>query len=102
MRGHTPLTDREIAELRAICAESLTVRRIEGLERLPEYVSRLVLDLLAVRVELRREQRRARTELERARDLLERAQLHLRRPVAAPELDALLDEIDDALVRRRW
>ena len=72
----------------------------EAREQLSEYVSHLILDLLAVRIELRREQQRARTELERLRDLLDRVQPLLLTGAADPDVATLRAEIVDALARR--
>ena len=103
MRGtHTPLSDSEIAELRAMFLVGSDVGLVtaEGRARLHGYVSRLIVDLLAVRVELRQERRRALTEIERLRDVLTRARPHLSRRVADEDLAALLAEIEDVLARR--
>jgi hypothetical protein len=101
MPRHTPLTDSEIAELRAICSQStLRVVSDETAERLHTYVSHLIVDLLAVRMELRSSQQRARAEVERLRDVLGRATPHLERRRADAEFQALLAEIEDALARR--
>ena len=72
----------------------------ERRERLNEYVSHLILDLLAVRIELRREQQRARTELEGLRDLLDRARPLLVSGGVDADLATLHGEIADALARR--
>ena len=101
---HSPLTDADIADLRALCSEA-SFGADETAERLRGYASHLILDLVAVQVQLRSQQRRARSELERLHDVLGRARPHLvggRRSLADDELGALLAEIDDVLARPRW
>ena len=69
-------------------------------EQMRLYVSSLIVDLLAVRIELRREQERMRVEADRLRDLLDRARSRLSPRRMDEELEALLGEIEDALERR--
>ncbi len=96
VRGrHIPLTDAEIAQLRAAGAYGLTAE-----SDVQAAISRLIVDLLAVRGELRRERERALAELERLHDVLGRARPYLVRRAADEELEALLAEIEDALARR--
>ena len=96
------LSDREIGELRAIfTARRLTVESGEELERARRYVSQLIVDLLAVRLELRRERERARAEADGLRDLLGRARPRLPRGLDDEDFAALVAEIDDALRPRR-
>jgi hypothetical protein len=93
---HTPLSDAEIAELQALCSGSVSLE----LERVRGYVSRMILDLLALRSELRRERERALAELERLHDVLSRTRRYVERRSLDDELEALRAEIEDALARR--
>ncbi len=92
---HVPLTDAEIAQLRAAIS-----RRLTGEADVQSSISRLIVDLLAVRGELRRERERALAELERLHDVLGRTRPYLVRRAPDEELEALLTEIEDALARR--
>jgi hypothetical protein len=93
---HTPLSDAEIAELQALCSGSAS----HELERVRGYVSRMILDLLALRAELRRERERALAELERLHDVLSRTRPYVELRSLDDELEALLAEVEDALARR--
>jgi hypothetical protein len=100
VRTHVGLTDREIVELRALCEEAADGLAGERLEQLRSYASHLVLDVLALRLELRAHFERARLDHERLVDVLERARPHVERAAFGEELHALLAEIDDLLARR--
>ena len=92
---HIPLTDAEIAQLRAASS-----RRPTRESDVQSSVSRLIVDLLAVRGELRRERERALAELGRLHDVLGRTRPYLLRRAPDEDLEALLSEIEDALARR--
>ena len=99
MPRHRPLSESELAAVRALFDEGASLE----VERARLYVSRMMLDLLAVREELRRERERALIEIERLRDVLVRVRPHLASGARVDdELDALLAEVEDALARRRW
>jgi hypothetical protein len=98
---HTPLSDLELAELRALCAQ-LEMRAADAsVERLRHYASHLVLDVLALRRELHVHVERSRFEHERLLDMLDRARPHLAGSPLEEDLRSLLVEIGDALTRSR-
>ena len=85
------LSDREIAQLRALAARGAAPA---------DAVERLVLDVVEMRMQLRRQLERMRLEQERLLDLLDRVRgSFVTRDVRRidDELDALVAEIDDAL-----
>ena len=69
-------------------------------DRVRSYVSRVILDLLALQTELRRERERALAEVEALHDVLERTRPYLSLRSRDEELEALLGEIEDLLSRR--
>jgi hypothetical protein len=73
----------------------------ESVERLRGYAAHLVLDVLALRRQLRSQLEQARLEHEQLLDMLDRALPHLAASAFEDEGRALLDEIADALTRRR-
>lgn len=97
MARHTPLSDVEIAELTALLEHGAVET-----DRLRLYVSRMILDVLALRDELRRERERALLEMEAVRDVLARARPHLTSHSLDEDLRSLVAEIDDVLSGRRW
>ena len=101
MARHTPLSESEIAELRAISTRGLA-GAVEPAEHL-RYVPRLIIDLVALRSQLRRDHERLLADLERLADLLARTRPHLAGIRREDEdFRALLLEIDEALSRRRF
>ena len=102
MARHTPLSESEIAELRAISTRGLA-GAVEPAEHLRRYVPRLIIDLVALRSQLRRDHERLLADLERLADLLARTRPHLAGIRREDEdFRALLLEIDEALSRRRF
>jgi hypothetical protein len=99
---HTLLSEWDLVEVRALCeVDAMSGERVD---RLRGYASHLVLDVLALRRELRSQLERARFEQERLLDMLDRARPHLPGTQLHEELRSLLAEIDDLLsasARRR-
>ena len=98
---HTPLSDWELAEVQTLCTQLDATVHDDVLEQLRGYAAHLVLDVLALRRELRSQLERGRFEQERLFDMLDRARPHLAHSPVEDDLRALLDEIADALTRRR-
>ncbi len=98
---HTPLSEWQLTELQRLCTQVDAATGGDGFERLRTYASHLVVDVLALRLELRSQLERARFEREQLLDMLERARPHLDDAGPEDDLRALLAEIADALARRR-